>query len=87
MHIVLPLDMALKDDDGPQQLRHQEYEEPEEPREPEESDDEGHANDDLLGGAFGALERTKHGDFLADEHPLERRANEAKQNDCKVWCV
>lgn len=67
-------------------------EEPEEikPLEPEDSEDEGQANveedvnDDLLGAAFGAKERTKHGDFLADEHPLERRANEAKQNDCKV---
>lgn len=73
-----------KDGDGPQQPKEQEYQEPKELREAEESDDEGHPNDDLVGGAFGALERNKHGDFLADEHPLERRANEAKQNDCKV---
>lgn len=46
--------------------------------------DEGGVNDDLVGAAFGAKERTKHGDYSAFEHPLERRANEAKQNDCKV---
>lgn len=48
----------------------------------EEEDDD--VNSELVTGAFGAKERTKHGDYSAFEHPLERRANEAKQNDCKV---
>lgn len=48
----------------------------------EEEDDD--INIELVAGAFGAKERTKHGDYSAFEHPLERRANEAKQNDCKV---
>lgn len=44
------------------------------------------ADDDFVTGAFAARERVKGGfDFL--EHPLERRANEAKNNDCKVCCV
>lgn len=51
----------------------------------EDNDNEGGVNDDLVGAAFGAKERTKHGDYSAFEHPLERRANELKQNDCKVW--
>lgn len=50
----------------------------------DDNDNEGGVNDDLVGAAFGAKERTKHGDYSAFEHPLERRANEAKQNDCKV---
>lgn len=49
-----------------------------------DNDNEGGVNDDLVGAAFGAKERTKHGDYSAFEHPLERRANELKQNDCKV---
>ena len=41
-------------------------------------------NDELVAGAFAARERVKQGDYDFVEHPLERRANEAKQNDCKV---
>lgn len=41
-------------------------------------------NDDLVGGAFAAKERNRIGDFDFAEHPLERRANEAYSNDCKV---
>lgn len=52
----------------------------------EEDGDGGGVNDDLVGAAFGAKERTKHGGYSAFEHSLERRANEAKQNDCKVRC-
>lgn len=52
-----------------------------------DNDNEGGVNDDLVGAAFGAKERTKHGDYSAFEHPLERRANELKQNDCKVRCL
>ncbi|CAN0491869.1 unnamed protein product, partial [Ectocarpus sp. 12 AP-2014] len=51
------------------------------PEDEEEEDDD--INSELVAGAFGAKERTKHGDYSAFEHPLERRANEAKQNDCK----
>lgn len=50
----------------------------------DDDDTEGGVNDDLVGAAFGAKERSKHGDFSAFEHPLERRANELKQNGCKV---
>ncbi|CAN0274601.1 unnamed protein product, partial [Ectocarpus sp. 4 AP-2014] len=49
----------------------------------DEEEEDGDINSELVAGAFGAKERTKHGDYSAFEHPLERRANEAKQNDCK----
>lgn len=49
------------------------------PAEPAEDVD-----DDLVGGAFAAKERNRIGDFDFAEHPLERRANEAFHNDCKV---
>lgn len=41
-------------------------------------------DDDLVGGAFAAKERSRIGDYDFAEHPLEKRANEAFQNDCKV---
>lgn len=56
----------------------------------EERDYEAHAppgegaNDDLVAGAFAARERNRVGDFDFAEHPLEKRANEARENDCKV---
>ena len=60
--------------------------------EEEEEQEEGEAralgeegvHDELVAGAFAARERVKQGDYDFVEHPLERRANEAKQNDCKV---
>lgn len=48
----------------------------------EEEEDDG--DEELLTGAFGAKERFKHGDYGAFESPLERAAQELKQNDCKV---
>eukprot|EP00904_Undaria_pinnatifida_P014142 jgi/Undpi1/9859/HiC_scaffold_28.g12313.m1 len=58
---------------------------------PPEEQEEGEAralgeegvHDELVAGAFAARERVKQGDYDFVEHPLERRANEAKQNDCK----
>lgn len=47
------------------------------------SDSEG-ANDDLIAGAFAAKERVKIGDFSVGLSAIERKANEAINNDCKV---
>lgn len=78
---------AGQDHEEEEQQGHEHDHEPEHEHEQEQevrpAPDEG-VNDDLVAGAFAARERVKQGDYDFAEHPLEKRANEAKQNECKV---
>lgn len=80
--------IAMQKDEAKNQKVHQQqinqpdaYEEKAEPMETEEDVDDEHQ---LVNGVFAARERVKQGDFDFAEHPLERRANAAMHNGCKV---
>lgn len=81
---ALGLDLCHVQESGHSHQREVEEEKPEVPEEGARALGEEGVNDELVAGAFAARERVKQGDYDFVEHPLERRANEAKQNDCKV---